>query len=74
MTNMMFMKPGGVVVEIVGMFDGRMLPLCGYHSSLAAIFGLHHYIYYMDAKGGELLNATDIASKAKEFRDSILIS
>lgn len=29
LTNMIFMKPGGVVVETVGIWDGRMLPVCG---------------------------------------------
>jgi len=43
---------GSLVVEIVGKFDGRMLPLCGYHGSLAAVFGIHHYVYYYDYKGG----------------------
>jgi capsular polysaccharide biosynthesis protein len=41
-TNMMFMPPGSLVVEIVGQFDGRMTPLCGYHGPLAAIYGAMH--------------------------------
>ena len=49
LTNMIFMRPGGVVVELVGEFDGRMTPVCGYHGPLAAVFGLHHYIYYYDS-------------------------
>jgi hypothetical protein len=37
------------VVELIGEFDGRMTPLCGYHGPLAAVFGLHHYVYYYDS-------------------------
>jgi len=56
LTNMIFMPQGSLVVEIVGKFDGRMLPLCGYHGSLAAVFGIHHYVYYYDYKGGESID------------------
>lgn len=68
---MIFMPPGGVVVEIVGVFDGRMLPVCGYHGALAALFGLHHYIYYFDYKGNEKINVTDLTVRVMEFYDSI---
>ena len=33
LTNIMFMPPGSLLVEIVGVFDGRMLPLCGNSSN-----------------------------------------
>jgi len=56
LTNMIFMPQGSLVVEIVGKFDGRMLPLCGYHGSLAAVFGIHHYVYYYDYKGDESID------------------
>jgi capsular polysaccharide biosynthesis protein len=49
-TNLVFMPPGGLVVEVVAGFDGRMLPLCGYHGPLAAVFGVHHYVFYYDWK------------------------
>jgi hypothetical protein len=48
LTNVMFMKPGSLLVEIVGYFDGKMLPVCGIFGPLAAVFGVHHYIYYYD--------------------------
>eukprot|EP01035_Chromulina_nebulosa_P017073 gene17073-22585_t len=64
MTNIMFMRPGSLLVEIVGQFDGRMLPHCGYHGPLASVYGIHHYIYYYDYKGGEKLNITDVALKS----------
>lgn len=48
MTNVMFMRPGSLLVEIVGYFDGKMLPICGIFGPLAAVFGVHHYVYYYD--------------------------
>ena len=66
-TNMLFMKPSGVVIELVGEFDGRMLPLCGYHGPLASIFGLHHYIYYYDFFAGTDVNFTETMTQASTF-------
>lgn len=71
MTNIMFMQPGSVVVEIIGKFDGRMLPLCGYHGLFAAIFGIHHYIYYYDWKNQEMINCHEIVHQTKYFLESI---
>lgn len=45
LTNLMFMAPGTVLVELTGEFDGRMAPVCGYHGPLAAAFGVHHYLW-----------------------------
>jgi hypothetical protein len=45
LTNLMFMAPGTVLVELTGEFDGRMTPVCGYHGPLAAAFGVHHYLW-----------------------------
>jgi hypothetical protein len=64
---MIFMPPGSLVVEIAGQFDGRMLPLCGYHGGLASIFGVHHYIYYFDFKSGVPLNVLQVAAEAAQF-------
>jgi hypothetical protein len=51
LTHVMTMRPGGLVVEIVGRFDGRILPYCGFHGPLGAVFGVHHYVYYYDHLG-----------------------
>ena len=67
------MSPGSLLVETVGQFDGRMLPVCGYHGPIAAMMGLHHLIHYFDWKGGEDVNMTEIASKAKLFYEKIHI-
>lgn len=50
LANIMFMRPGSLVFEIVGNFDGRFTPVCGYHGPLASIFGVHHYLWYFDFK------------------------
>lgn len=50
LTNLIFMPPDSLVIELVAQFDGRMLPVCGYHGPLAAVFGVHHYIHYWDWK------------------------
>ena len=67
LTNVMFMKPGSIVVEITGQFDGRMLPKCGYHGPLATVFGIHHYIYYYDWRGEETLDFDDVSYKIALF-------
>lgn len=66
-TNMMFMKPGGLVIELVGEFDGRMLPVCGYHGPLASLFGLHHYINYYDFFSGEDVNISQVVDQSAYF-------
>jgi len=64
---MIFMPPHSLLMEIVGQFDGRMLPLCGYHGSLAASFGVHHVLHYYDWKGDEQLNARQVAIQTLSF-------
>ena len=49
-TNMMFMRPGTTAFEIVGAFDGRFTPVCGYHGPFASVFGINHFIYSFDFK------------------------
>jgi hypothetical protein len=72
MTNVMFMRPGTVLVEIVGGYDGRMIPVCGIFGPLAAVYGVHHYIYYYDGVlDADSLDIGDVLGKAKEFIDVI---
>jgi capsular polysaccharide biosynthesis protein len=47
MTNNLYMRPGGVVVEVVPEFDSRMAPLVGIFPRLSGIVGLNHYTYYI---------------------------
>jgi hypothetical protein len=68
MTNVMFMRPGSVLVEIIGQYDGRMVPVCGFHGPLAAVFGVHHFIYYYDGmQDADSLDLHDVLRHAKEF-------
>jgi capsular polysaccharide biosynthesis protein len=73
LTNIMFMPPDAIIVEIVGQFDGRMLPVCGYHGPLAATFGVHHYIHYYDFKGNQTLDFELVAKEVLEFQKNIHI-
>ena len=43
LTNIMFMPPGSLLVEIVGVFDGRMLPLCGNSSNTYNLLSSYCY-------------------------------
>jgi hypothetical protein len=61
------MKPGSTMVEITGQFDGRMLPKCGYHGPLATVFGIHHYNYYYDWRGNEVLDFEDVVHQIQLF-------
>ena len=72
LTNIMFMKPGSVLIELTGDFDGRMAPVCGYHGPLAATYGVHHYLYLWDWIAGGKQPPTDteledIAQRAYQF-------
>jgi hypothetical protein len=72
MTNVMFMRPGSVLVEIVGGYDGRMMPVCGIFGPLAAVYGVHHYIYYYDGVlDPDILNIEDVLQRANEFVETI---
>ena len=45
LTNIIFMPPNSLVVELAAQFDGRMQPLCGYHGPLAGTSSLYFYAY-----------------------------
>lgn len=77
LTNSMFMRPGGLLVEIVGFWDGRILPLCGHYGPYAAVFNIHHFIYnfdsyskYMNFEIGDLLQRVDIFYRDLSSRPS----
>lgn len=72
LTNVMFMRPGTVLVEIVGGYDGRMIPVCGIYGPLAAVFGVHHYIFYYDGVlDPDSLNIPDVVMQARKFYEHI---
>jgi hypothetical protein len=67
LTNLIFMSPGSLLVEISGKYDTRIFPVCGYSGGLAAVFGIQHFIHYYDWKGGRAVDAKRIAAEALEF-------
>ena len=72
MTNVMFMRPGTVLVEIVGNYDLRMLPVCGFHGPFSTIFGVHYFHYYYDGVlDADSLNMVDVVKRAFGFYNSI---
>lgn len=64
MSNNMYMRPGGVVVEVLPDFDSRHAPLVGIFPRLSGIIGLHHYSYYI--KDMEF-NATQLAEDTASY-------
>jgi hypothetical protein len=51
LTNTMYMRPGSLVVEVIGFFDSRIAPMIGIFPRLSGIIGLHHYTWYFDGQG-----------------------
>jgi hypothetical protein len=47
LSNTIFMRPGGVLVEVVYNFDSRHAPILGIFPRIADIVGLHHFTYYI---------------------------
>jgi hypothetical protein len=66
-TNVMFMKPNSLLVEITGVYDGRMLPFCGYYGAFASMFGVHHYVYHYDWYGEQVVNITDLVQAVFQY-------
>lgn len=47
LSNAVFMKPGGVMVEVIYHFDSRHAPIIGIFPRISDIIGLHHFSYYV---------------------------
>ena len=72
MTNVMFMRPGTVLVEIVGEQDLRMSPVCGFYGPYSSVFGVHHFLYYYDGLlDADSLDMVDVVKHAYSFYTSI---
>jgi len=66
LANLIFMRPGSIVVELTSDYEGKVGPVCGYTGPLAAVFGLHHVIHYFEivppvnnSSHESMANATD---------------
>eukprot|EP01031_Cornospumella_fuschlensis_P027960 gene27960-33763_t len=75
--NVMFMRPGGLLIETVSHIDDRHLPMCGYYNSLAGGIGIHHYIYsYRNQRNGlpeYKMNFADLAGSAAQYYQNITL-
>ena len=69
MTNTMFMRPGGLIMEIVTAFDSRHAPLVGIFPRLSGIVGLHHYTYYLDNM--KIFKAVDLLKETESYAKEV---
>jgi capsular polysaccharide biosynthesis protein len=70
LTNTMFMRPGGVVIEVIPKFDTRHLPMVGIFPRLSGIIGLNHYSYYQ-TKDMLSLNPLKLIASVVEFAKAV---
>jgi hypothetical protein len=67
LANMIFLRPGSVVVEVVGVMTAAQMPVCGYYGPMAAGLGHHHYIYAYDFADKKPMLPQLAASKSAAF-------
>lgn len=64
LSNAIYMKPGGVMVEVIYHFDSRHAPVIGIFPRISDIIGLHHFSYYVrDIE----FNVTQFVKEVGEF-------
>ena len=67
LTNAVFMKPGGILVEAVPRFDSRHAPVTGIFARLAGMNGLSHFSYYLKKD----FSPERLARETREFYDHV---
>ena len=68
-TNTIYMKPGGLVVECVPNFDSRMAPIVGIFPRLSAMAGLHHFTYWIPDNVG--FSPEVLANSTRDFHRNV---
>jgi hypothetical protein len=68
-TNTIYMKPGGLVVECVPNFDSRMAPIVGIFPRLSAMAGLHHFTYWIPDNAG--FSPALLANSTRDFYGNV---
>jgi hypothetical protein len=65
LSNAMFMRPGGTLIEIISKFDSRHVPVVGIFPRVSDIIGLHHFSYVV--KNVKEFNITSFVKDIVEF-------
>jgi hypothetical protein len=69
LTNTMYMRPGGVVVEVIPYFDSRHAPVIGIFPRLSGIIGLNHYTYFHGPMKG--FEPTKLVAETADFAKAV---
>eukprot|EP00605_Chrysophyceae_sp_TOSAG23-4_P002347 GSChrysophyteH1.ASY1.ANO1.2595.1 assembled CDS len=67
LTNCVYMKPGGIVVEGIPHYDSRHAPVTGIFPRLSGMMGLSHYTYDMN----DNFHPKKIAKDTRRFFDEV---
>lgn len=67
LTNSVFMKPGGILVEAVPRYDSRHAPVTGIFARLAGMNGLSHFSYYLKKN----FSPARLAKETRDFYDHV---
>ena len=67
LTNCIYMKPGGVVIEGIPQYDSRHAPITGIFPRLSGMMGLNHYSYDMK----DDFHPLKIARDTRTFYDQV---